>query len=144
MFPRSGVELCLGAGIVQGRQMNRKGGCSLEDGGGRAQGRLGNTGHRLVQRGKSAGGAQNETASVCRGVLQRSTEEVPKNEQWRVPAQREVEIRGSAVCSTGAARGSGRRSGQETAETPGRGRVSEEKRAIKSCRSLLICVLLLL
>ena len=106
--------------------------------------RLGNTGHRLVQRGKSAGGAQNESASGCRGVLQPSTEEAPKNEQWRVPAQREVEIRGSAACSTGAARGSGRRSGQDAAEAPERGRASEEKSAVKSCRNLLICVLLLL
>ena len=40
MFPRSGIELCLGASIVQERGMGRKGGCSLDDGGGRAQGAL--------------------------------------------------------------------------------------------------------
>ena len=59
--------------------------------------RLDNAGHSLVQCGESAGGAENESASWYREVPQRSTEEDPKNEQWRVPAQREVEIRGSAV-----------------------------------------------
>ena len=51
MFPGSGIELCLGAGRVQERQMNCKGGCSLEDGGGRAQG-------ALRQHGAQAGAAQ--------------------------------------------------------------------------------------
>ena len=86
--------------------------------------RLGNTGHRLVQRSKSTGGAQNDSASGCRGVLQPCTEEAPKNDQWRVAAQRQVEIPESVACSTGAARGSGRHSGKETAEAPGRGHAS--------------------